>query len=465
MKPAIENQHKPIVRCVAYTRKSTDDGLDSDFNSLDAQREACEAYVASQRHEGWVLLPEHYDDGGWSGANMDRPALQRLIGDIKAGRVDMVLLYKIDRLSRSLLDFARLIELFEQHNVSFTSITQNFSSSTAMGRLTMHVLLSFAAFERDIIAERVRDKIAGAKRKGMFTGGTPVLGYNIDPQTRKLIVNLNEAKLVRHIFKRYSEVRSGQTIAKELNSRGIRTKSWTNKAGTIRLGKPWNGPGIYRLLSNKTYLGLTVHKDATYPGEHDAIVSQSLWDRAHGMLSHDGRTNQRGKGKVQALLKGLIRCGHCNSAMYGSYTKKGGKVYRYYTCVAASKNGYSSCPVRSVSAGEIEEAVMSQLRVIFRTPEMIAQTYLATQDLIREERADGQMPADVAVTEAEVAEALRSLDGIWEELFPAEKHRIVQTLVDRVTIYENDLDVRIRAGGMHSIISEIKRSEEKKCRV
>ncbi|MEK7678656.1 MAG: zinc ribbon domain-containing protein, partial [Deltaproteobacteria bacterium] len=175
--------------------------------------------------------------------------------------------------------------------------------------------------------------------------------------------------------------------------------------------------------------------------------------------------DRRGKGKVQALLKGVIHCGHCDSSMYGSYTKSRGKVYRYYTCVAASKNGYDSCPVRSVSAGEIEEAVMSQLRVIFRTPEMIAQTYLATQDLIREEHADERMSADVAVTEAEVAEALRNLDGIWEELFPAEKHRIVQTLVDRVTIYENDLDVRIRAGGMHSIISEIKKSEEKKCRV
>ena len=181
------------------------------------------------------------------------------------------------------------------------------------------------------------------------------------------------------------------------------------------------------------------------------------------MLSHDGRTDRRGKGKVQSLLKGVIRCGHCDSSMYGSYTRKGGKVYRYYTCVAASKNGYSSCPVRSVSAGEIEEAVMSQLRVIFRTPEMIAQTYLAAQELIREEHADERMSADVAVTEAEVAQALRSLDGIWDELFPAEKHRITQTLVERVTVYQNDLDVRIRTGGLHSIISEMK-GAEKTCR-
>ena len=273
-------ENNPVVRCAAYTRKSTDEGLDSDFNSLDAQREACEAYVANQRHEGWVLLPEHYDDPGWSGANMERPALKRLINDIESGKVDMILIYKIDRLSRSLLDFAKLTEIFEQHRVSFTSITQNFSSNTAMGRLTMHVLLSFAAFERDIIAERVRDKIAGAKRRGMFTGGSPVLGYDIDTDSRKLVVNPEEAKLVRFIFKKYAETGSGQSVAKELNSKSITTKSWKNKSGVARVGKPWNSPAIYRILANKTYLGLTVHKDKTYPGEHTAIVSQSLWDRA-----------------------------------------------------------------------------------------------------------------------------------------------------------------------------------------
>lgn len=460
MKKLTNNERRATVRCVCYTRKSTDDGLDSDFNSLDAQREACEAYVASQRNEGWILLPEHYDDGGFTGANMERPALQRLITDVEAGRVDMVLIYKLDRLSRSLLDFAKLIEFFEQHGVSFTSITQNFSSNTAMGRLTMHVLLSFAAFERDIIAERVRDKIAGAKRKGMFTGGTPVLGYDIHPETRKLVINAEEAKIIRFIFKRYAETGSGLTIAKELNAKGVTTKSWTTKDGKTRSGRPWNGPGIYRILSNKIYLGLTVHKDMVYPGEHEAIVSQALWDRAHGMLSHDGRTKQRGKGKVQSLLKGLIRCGHCDSSMYGSYTKKSGKVYQYYTCVAASKNGYSSCPVRSVAAGEIDEAVMSQLRVIFRTPEMIAQTYFATQQLMSEEQADGQIAYDAVITEADVAKSLQDLDGIWEELFPAEKHRIVRALVEQVTIYESDIDVRIRTDGMHSIISELKGTKE-----
>lgn len=465
MKTAKMNDKTSVVRCVVYTRKSTDEGLDSHFNSLDAQRDACEAYVTSQRNEGWILLSEHYDDGGWSGANMDRPALKRLIKDIESGKVDMVLIYKIDRLSRSLLDFAKLTEVFDQHNVSFTSITQNFSSNTAMGRLTMHVLLSFAAFERDIIAERVRDKVAGAKRRGMFTGGSPVLGYDIDPESRKLVINPNEAKLVRSIFKKYAETGSGQSVAKELNAHGITTKSWTNKAGATRIGKQWNGPGIYRIISNKTYLGLTVHKDETYPGEHAAIVSQSLWDKAHSMLTHDGRTDRRGKGEIQSLLKGVIRCGHCDCSMYGSYTKSRGKIYRYYTCVSASKNGYDCCPVRSVAAGEIEEAVMSQLRVIFKTPEMTAQTYIKLQELIREEEADGRMSDDVAVTETEVAEALRCLDGIWDELFPAEKHRIVQTLIEQVTVYENDLDVRIRTTGMHSIISELTKTEEKKCRV
>ena len=454
-----------IVRCAAYTRKSTEDGLEQDYNSLDAQREACEAYVASQRHEGWMLLPEHYDDGGFTGANMDRPALTRLIADIEAGKVDMVLVYKVDRLSRSLLDFSRLIEFFDSRGVSFISITQHFATNTAMGKLTLNMLLSFAEFERAIIAERVRDKIAGAKRKGKFTGGCPVLGYDIDSDTSKLIVNSEEARTVRHIFKRYSEIGSGQTVARELNARHITTKSWINKNGTIRAGKPWNGPGIYRILSNKTYLGLTIHKDKVYPGEHEAIVSQALWDRAHSMLTHDGRTSRRGNGKVQSLLKGLIRCGHCDSSMYGSYTRKGGKVYQYYTCVAASKRGYDSCPVRSVAAGEIEEAVMSQLRMILRSPEIVALTHRATGALASEEQPEGAALADVAPTQDEVREALTSLDAVWDELFPAEKQRIVQTLVERVVVYESDLDVSIRTDGIHSITSELRIAEERKCLV
>ncbi|MGB9619431.1 MAG: recombinase family protein, partial [Armatimonadota bacterium] len=392
-----------------------------------------------------------------------RPALRRLMSDIDAGMVDLVLVYKVDRLSRSLLDFAKMVELFEQRGVSFVSVTQSFNTSTAMGKLVLNILLSFAEFERAIIAERVRDKIAGAKRKGKFTGGTPVLGYDVDPDNHKLVINQAEARVVRNIFKRFEEVGSGQTIAKELNAKGITTKSWTTREGKFRPGKAWDGPAIYRIIANPVYIGQIKHKEKIYPGEHEAIVTQALWDRAHAMIQHDGRVGSRISEKVPALLKGIIRCGHCDHSMYPTYTRRKGKTYRYYLCVQASKAGYDTCPVKTVAAGEIEDAVVGQLRAIFKSPEMIAQTYLATQELIREAQVQQEMSSDVAVTEAEVAEALRQLGGVWEELFPVERSRIVRTLVEQVSVYENDLDVRIRTGGIHSIISELRRPEEEEC--
>lgn len=481
------------VRCAIYTRKSTDEGLDQDYNSLDAQREACEAYAVSQRHEGWIVLPNIYDDGGFTGANMERPALKRLVDDIKAGAVDLILVYKVDRLSRSLLDFAKMIELFEQHNVSFVSITQSFNTSTAMGKLVLNILLSFAEFERAIITERVRDKIAGAKRRGKFTGGTPVLGYDVDSERHKLIVNPQEAKIVRQIFKRFTEVGSGQTIAKELNEKGITTKSWTNKNGVFRPGKQWDGPAIYRIISNITYLGKTRHKELIYPGEHEALVPQPLWDSAHALIQHDGRIGHRISEKVPSLLKGIIRCGHCEHAMYPTYTKRKGKTYRYYLCVKASKSGYDSCPVKSVAAGEIEQAVIRQLRAIFRSPEMIAQTYIAAKKLqaeeiekLRSERASlHNQLADLIsngetnetqqirlqietisrelvqiqsnlVTQNDVIDALTKLDPVWDELFPLEQRRIVQLLVEKVIVTTCGIDVRIRANGLNSLVGELK---------
>jgi hypothetical protein len=287
--------------------------------------------------------------------------------------------------------------------------------------------------------------------------------YDVDPDNHKLVINQAEARVVRSIFKRFEEVGSGQTIAKELNAKGITTKSWTTREGKFRPGKAWDGPAIYRIIANPVYIGQIKHKEKIYPGEHEAIVTQALWDRAHAMIQHDGRVGSRISEKVPALLKGIIRCGHCDHSMYPTYTRRKGKTYRYYLCVQASKAGYDTCPVKTVAAGEIEDAVVGQLRAIFKSPEMIAQTYLATQELILEEQTDGQMSADVTVTELEVAQALRQLGGVWEELFPAERSRIVRSLVEQVSVYENDLDVRIRTGGIHSIISELRRPEEEEC--
>lgn len=506
----------PHIRCAIYTRKSTDEGLDQEFNSLDAQREACEAYAVSQRHEGWVVLPNRYDDGGFTGANMERPALQRLMNDIEAGMVDLILVYKVDRLSRSLLDFTKLVEVFDQCGVSFVSITQSFNTSTAMGKLVLNILLSFAEFERAIIAERVRDKIAGAKRKGKFTGGTPVLGYDVNPDSHKLVVNPNEARIVRNIFKRFAEIGSGQTIAKELNAKGITTKSWTTREGRFRPGKPWDGPAIYRIIGNPVYIGQIKHKDKIYPGEHEAIVKQALWDRAHAMIQHDGRVGSRISEKVPALLKGIIRCGHCDHSMYPTYTKRKGKTYRYYLCVKASKAGYDACPVKTVAAGEIEDAVVGQLRTIFQSPEMIAQTCIAAKQLEAEEierlqteksdlerrilelegyssRLTDYVPAgrlddeteqlqmqlqtttrelyylqSNAVTQQDVMDSLTKLDPVWEELFPLEQRRIVHLLVEKVVVTIDGIDVRIRADGLHSLIQELrstKKEDDALCRM
>ena len=262
------------IRCAIYTRKSTDEGLDSDFNSLDAQREAGESYIASQRNEGWVLLPDRYDDGGFSGGSLERPALQRLLKDIEAGKVDCVVVYKVDRLSRSLMDFSRLVALFDRHKVSFVSVTQHFNTTDSMGRLTLNILLSFAQFEREIIGERIRDKIAAAKRRGKRCGGIPPLGYDL--VDGKLAVNPDEAAGLRGIFARFVKIGSTTLLARELNDRGCTTKSWTTRKGRHRPGLSWNKSRLYRLLHNRTYLGEVTHKGQVYPGEHKAIITSVL---------------------------------------------------------------------------------------------------------------------------------------------------------------------------------------------
>lgn len=442
--PVNENTVKP-VRCAIYCRKSTDEGLEREFNSLDAQRESCEAYIISQRHEGWMVVPDIYSDGGFTGANIERPALQRLLDDIRAGKVDAVITYKVDRLSRSLLDFARLMELFNEHDVSFVSVTQNFSTTTAIGKLTLNILMSFAEFERAIIAERVRDKVAASKRKGKFMGGTPVLGYDICSTTHKLLINPAEARVVRHIFKRFAEAGSGLAIAKELNAKSITTKSWTTRDGKYREGKPWNASLVYRMLSNRTYLGETVHKGESFPGEHEAIVSKTQWDAAQAMIRANPRKTQRSHESVPALLAGIIRCNHCDRAMTSTYTRKRGRTYRYYVCTKASKSGYDSCPVKTVAAGDIEQAVIGQIRAIFRTPEMMAQTYITAKQLTAMEEPD-RVPS-----QWEVMDALKKFDPIWEELNPAEQRRVVGHLVERVTVSVDGLDVRLRTNGIHSL--------------
>lgn len=441
---------KPAVRCAIYCRKSTEDGLEQDFNSLDAQREACEAYIASQRHEGWTALPSVCSDGGFSGANTDRPAMRRMLDDIAAGRVDAVVTYKVDRLSRSLLDFARLMEVFEEHGVSFASVTQDFSTTTAIGKLTLNILMSFAEFERAIITERIRDKTGASKRKGKFMGGIPPLGYDVDHAAHKLVVNADEAETVRLIFKRFAQTGSGLSIARELNARGTTTKSWTTVKGVHRPGKPWNAGQVYGMLSNRVYLGETVYKGTSYNGEHEAIITGRAWDAAQSMLQANPRKLQTAHESVPALLRGIIRCGHCDRAMTSTYTRKGAKTYRYYLCTQANKTGYSSCPVRLVPAGDIEQAVIGQVRAICNSPEMVAQTCIAARRLAADEEQS------MAPSQWEVIDSVRQFEPVWDELHPAEQRRIVHALVERVIVTTDGLDVRLRADGIHSLVSALK---------
>jgi len=436
------------VRCAIYTRKSTEEGLDQEFNSLDAQREAAEAFIMSQRHEGWCVLPDKYDDGGFSGGTLERPALERLLHDVEDGKVDCIVVYKIDRLSRSLLDFTRLVDLFDRHGVTFVSVTQQFSTTTSMGRLTLNILLSFAQFEREIIGERIRDKVAAAKRKGMYMGGTPPLGYNVDHGNRRLVVNKKEAELVRHIFRRFIETQSPINLAKELNEQGHTTKSWTTVKGRNRRGIPWNKSHIYRLLANRTYLGEVCHKGNIYKGEHDAIVPREVWDEAHRILEQNTKSRKRSDGnKPAALLRGILRCGCCNCAMTVSSTRKNGRQYRYYVCLTAIKKGYDACKISKVSAGDIEAHVLDHLRALFQSPEVVAKTFRDAAAL-----AGTDAPK---LNEQQIALALSYLKPIWDNLFPGEQERIMRLLLDKVILHEGEIEIRVRADGLGIIAAEL----------
>ena len=295
---------KPI-RCAIYTRKSSDEGLEQDFNSLDAQRDAAESYIASQRAEGWTCIPARYDDGGFTGGNLDRPGVQRLMADIEAGLIDCVVVYKVDRLSRSLIDFARMLEVFEQKGVAFVSVTQQFNTANSMGRLMLNVLLSFAQFEREVISERTRDKIAATKRKGFWSGGRPVLGYDIErrPGGNRLVVNDAEASQVRRIFELYLECGSVSQTIRRLDEMGWTTKAWVTKRGREMGGRPFNKSLLFNLLTNVAYLGKVKHKEDVYDGQHDAIIDDDLFRRVEQML----KANRSGDGRRRSSRPEVAR--------------------------------------------------------------------------------------------------------------------------------------------------------------
>jgi site-specific DNA recombinase len=352
------NERK-ILRCAVYTRKSSEHGLEQDFNSLDAQREAGEAFIKSQTHEGWKLIKTHYDDGGLSGGTLERPALQSLLTDIRASKIDVVVVYKVDRLTRSLADFAKLVELFEAHGVSFVSVTQQFNTTTSMGRLTLNVLLSFAQFERELAGERIRDKFAASRRKGMWMGGTVPVGYDV--KDRKLVVNEAEAETVRLIFRRYLAVGCVSKLQIDLDRNGIRSKKRILTSGQVLGGCSFGRGALYHLLRNRIYRGEVVHKGLAYPGEHTSIVDEDLWNAVQVKISGDVMRQRRTRIESGALLVGLIFDDRGNR-MTPTYTVRRRNRYRYYVsrgCVQDRTGGKG--PLPRVAADDAERLVIQAL--------------------------------------------------------------------------------------------------------
>ena len=417
------------ARCAIYTRKSSEEGLEQAFNSLDAQREACAAFILSQKHEGWMVLPTLYDDGGFSGGTIDRPALKRLLGDIGAGRVDVVVVYKIDRLTRSLLDFAKIVEAFDARGVSFVSITQQFNTTTSMGRLTLNVLLSFAQFEREVAGERIRDKIAASKKKGMWMGGLPPLGYDV--QNRRLVVNEEEALTVLHIFHRYIQLRSVQALKAELDDAGTRSKRRTLADGTPYGGQKLSRGALYLMLQNRIYRGEITHKVNAYPGEHPAIVEKTLWDQVQAILG-ENRVNRttRSDAKHPSVLAGLA-FDENGERLTPSHAVKKGTRYRYYVSrsliIGTAKDRSKG---RRIPAANLETLVITRLR-----------TLLADRGAILD-AIQNEYPGAV-----ERNRLIRRGRQIAEELLtlaPDESRAMLMKLLSRVDIKPDRVEINIR---------------------
>jgi len=390
------NESKKKIYCAIYTRKSTSEGLDQDFTSLDAQRESGENYIASQKSEGWVMLPTLYNDGGYTGANTDRPALQKLMSYIKNGGIDCVVVYKVDRLSRSLLDFTHLLEFFEKHTVAFVSVTQAFNTNTSMGRLTLNILLSFAQFEREIISERTKDKMGGARKKGRWVGGIPILGYDLDRINHKLVINPKEAAIVRELFDIYIKEKSLLRTAVMLNEKGYRRKAYTPPKGKTMGGQNFQTTTVQYIVKNITYTGKIKYAGVMYPGLHEPIISEELFQKAQEILVNNRvRREKIGHSKNMALLSEILRCKACDKVMFHTYTMRGKYKYRYYVCQSVQKQGSNSCPTRSVNAQAIEDAVIDCLR---------------------------KMPH----------KELKEILAIWNVLFPQLKHEALRRMVKEV---------------------------------
>ena len=431
-----------VIRCAIYTRKSTEEGLDKEFNTLEAQREAGENYIKSQKNLGWELIPEHYDDGGFSGGSLKRPALKRLLEDVENGKVDMIVVYKIDRLTRSLLDFSQLIKILDAHNCSFVSVTQNFNTCDSMGKLTLNILLSFAQFEREVSAERIRDKIAATKKKGMWTGGSIPLGYNVE--NKKLIVNHEEAKIVRYIFEEYLRCRSEVQVSRNANELGYHSKprKVRNSSGEVALS--FNHAMINNMLRNPIYIGKIQHKGELYDGQHKPIIPMKLWNMVQELKRlNRGDRFAPSRSIKNSLLKGLVEC-ECCGAMSPTRCKKKNKYYEYYTSIKAIKEGYHLCKVGSIPAGELDSFVLEKVKSAFRSPEII-------QELVHQVKKHKE-----GYGVKEIYDIVQSMDKVFEHFEPVTIQNIINKLIAGVLIKRDRILIRFKPFGISLLDDNIK---------
>src|SRR6516225_3377712 len=421
-------------RCAIYTRKSSEEGLEQEFNSLAAQREACEAYIRSQQHEGWVLSKTRYDDGGFSGGNLERPALQRLLADVRAGRIDIVVVYKVDRLTRSLADFARLVEIFDGQSVSFVSVTQPFNTTSSMGRLTLNVLLSFAQFEREVTGERIRDKIAASKQKGLWMGGNPPVGYRVSQ--RALVIDPAEAETVRCIFALYRELGCVRRVKDATDRLGLRTKRRTTAHGAERGGAPFSRGHLYRLLSNPIYTGRIAHKGHLYPGQHPALIDEETWTAVRNQLAANAGAHRRNPQAAEpSLLAGLLVDAQ-GERLTPSHAVNNGRRYRYYISAAlitatANDRGQNW----RLAAREIEDCVISILIGALTNPPRLLEG-------LGPPAMSGDQMRKLLGRAARLTAALRRA--------PEERAKIVRKLVEQVIVDDKRMVIEVRHGALLS---------------
>jgi len=502
-----------VTRCAIYCRQSVEERGGNGFGSLEAQRDKGEAYVTLFPEKHWEIVPTEYSDPGFSGATLDRPALTRLRADIAAGKIDCVVVYRSDRLSRSIRDFLELMEEFDRHEVTFVSVSEQFDTSTPGGRMHRNMLLMFAQYEREVIAERTRDKVHAARRKGKFTGGGLILGFDRHPDGGRLVVNETEARRVRKIFRLFEEHPSLVETVKELNRRGWTLKRWTTKQGREYGGGPFDVHSLRRMLSNFAYRGQVLFRGTVYDGEHDGIVDQETWDRVQDLLKNGRNGPRRPGSRCTSLLAGILRCAPCDSAMTPTYSQKGRVRYRYYLCLKAHLRGWDSCPSKSVSAKKIEKFVVDKIRGVGRDPELVARTVevagrqLTTRKTELESEAkrlrgelekahadlrttlravprDGRpgrrdatareesiraleerlatVVEEAAVLEgqridpADLQAGLAAFEPVWSHLEPAEQARVMQLLIERID-YDGgtgNLAITFRPGGVRTLAAE-----------